>query len=207
MKTLLKKTLLMTLVMAVTISTPTVLAEEATSPAAAPAEIVQVAPKETAHPIAKKEEHTEEPVQKEHSEPGADEKKVAEPEKTPPPEANPAESEAPKSAEEAALKAGEQPAVEEEPAEEEEAGQEEAEAEPVRAVVITTDEGKIRYGETLTLQAELVGYEGCKTKVQWQVNDGEGWKDVENGDALSLDVQVSETTVHLSWRVAVTEAA
>ncbi len=75
-----------------------------------------------------------------------------------------------------------------------------------REVRIHVLQDKVQYGETFTLCAELIGYEGVKVDLQWQYNDGKGWQNAEHGNGLKLDVELTEETEHYEWRLEVAVA-
>ena len=59
-------------------------------------------------------------------------------------------------------------------------------------------------GDRITVSATLVGYDDCTVALQWQYNDGEGWKDAQDGSGLSYSFEATSQTVNYDWRIAVT---
>jgi len=59
-------------------------------------------------------------------------------------------------------------------------------------------------GETITLTAKLTGFEGLTYTVQWQYNDGTGWKDVAGANTLTYVYVADESNISNIWRLVVT---
>lgn len=81
--------------------------------------------------------------------------------------------------------------------------------EPVveRKVIIRSNIGAIvRPGDTITLMAELVGFDGLEYTLQWQSNDGTGWVDVEGATEINYSYVVDSTNIDNGWRLLVTVA-
>lgn len=78
----------------------------------------------------------------------------------------------------------------------------------VRNVIIRMDvPDNLQYGDTITLSAELIGYDDVQVSLQWQyTKDGETWVDAtgSGSNALVYSFQVDEETAGTSWRLAVT---
>jgi len=58
-------------------------------------------------------------------------------------------------------------------------------------------------GSTINLWAELVGFEGTVTALQWQYYDG-AWKDVEGATAVTHSFAANRETVNYGWRLVAT---
>jgi len=77
-----------------------------------------------------------------------------------------------------------------------------------RSVIIHMDvPANLQYGDTITLSAELIGYDDVQVALQWQyTTDGEHWTDATGAgsDSLTYFFQVDDQTAGTSWRLAVT---
>jgi len=96
-------------------------------------------------------------------------------------------------------------------AQEAEALEEEAGADPPTepgtdlAVTITCDAGAdLRYGDVVTLTAEIRGAEGLDYLAEWMFNDGSGWKTAFAGAALTYQFVVTEQNAGWGWMMALT---
>ncbi len=70
---------------------------------------------------------------------------------------------------------------------------------PARSVVLHN-----RLEETAwILRAELIGFEGSETQIQWQYDDGEGWRDMEGATDLEYRFEPAVHTGDCTWRVKV----
>ncbi|MCL1854414.1 MAG: hypothetical protein FWF86_01660 [Clostridia bacterium] len=71
-------------------------------------------------------------------------------------------------------------------------------------VRIVTEGDDLQFGDVVTLVAELHGYEeDAGVSVQWQCDDGSGWKDVAGGTGLTYDFLITPETYAYRWRAAV----
>jgi len=86
----------------------------------------------------------------------------------------------------------------------------EPQPQPVRSADIhVTIPKNPQYGDTVTLQATLNGYEGVAVSLQWQYSrDQEHWTDAHGNGANGTDYsfQINDDTVCTYWRLAVTTA-
>ena len=86
----------------------------------------------------------------------------------------------------------------------------EPQPQPVRSADIhVTIPKNPQYGDTVTLQATLSGYEGVSVSLQWQYSrDQEHWTDARGNGANGTDYsfQINDDTVCTYWRLAVTTA-
>lgn len=86
----------------------------------------------------------------------------------------------------------------------------EPQPQPVRSADIhVTIPQNPQYGDTVTLQATLSGYEGVAVSLQWQYSrDQEHWTDARGNGANGTDYsfQINDDTVCTYWRLAVTTA-
>lgn len=86
----------------------------------------------------------------------------------------------------------------------------EPQPQPVRSADIhVTIPPNPQYGDTVTLQATLSGYEGVSVSLQWQYSrDQEHWTDARGNGANGTDYsfQINDDTVCTYWRLAVTTA-
>lgn len=77
-----------------------------------------------------------------------------------------------------------------------------------RSVLINMDvPTDLKLGDTVTLTATLVGYDGLSVSLQWQYSkDGEQWTNAtgEGSDQLVYAFQVSDETANTAWRLGVT---
>ncbi len=83
--------------------------------------------------------------------------------------------------------------------------EETAEPAAARSVTITsTLDEQIAEGDTIELDAELVGFDDVSYDLQWQYNDGSGWQDAENGNDTSYAIVANAQTVNYDWRIKLT---
>ncbi|HNW86861.1 MAG TPA: hypothetical protein PLP25_09955 [Candidatus Limiplasma sp.] len=82
----------------------------------------------------------------------------------------------------------------------------ETEAPAVRSVEIHMDiPQNLKMGDTVTLTATLIGYEGVNVSLQWQyTKDGKTWTDAKGANSLTYAFQVNDETASTAWRLAVT---
>lgn len=74
-----------------------------------------------------------------------------------------------------------------------------------REVRISTTLGSVvNVGDPVTMNCELIGFDGLTVRLQWQQNTGAGWRDVAGANGLSFSYIASEETVNSQWRVQVT---
>ncbi len=77
--------------------------------------------------------------------------------------------------------------------------------EPVRTAKIRlVCDDEVDYGATIKLVAELDGFESTEYGLQWQVNNGNGWKDIDGANASSYSFELSESNMDDTYRVLVT---
>ena len=72
-------------------------------------------------------------------------------------------------------------------------------------IVVLTD-GTPALGETVTLQAKLNGYEGLALTMIWQMNDGNGWSDIDGANATEYSFTLNESNNGASFRLVVNVA-
>ena len=63
---------------------------------------------------------------------------------------------------------------------------------------------EISEGEEIVLTSKLIGFEGLTYELQWQYNDGKGWKDVEGATEGTYTFEADEENVSFQWRLMVT---
>lgn len=166
-------------------------AEEAAQPAAEPAAeaaVVSEEAEEAAETAAAETEATETEATAEEAaqeEPAAPAEENAEA-----PAAEPAEQ----PAEETAADSAEEPAEETAPAEE-------AEETEISVEVRLTNKGDLYYGETAELEAVVDGAEVYT--IQWQYNDGEGWKDISGATGEKYEFTLDEENAEYEYRALV----
>lgn len=74
-----------------------------------------------------------------------------------------------------------------------------------RKVSIRTTLGDVvNAGDTITMTAELTGFDGVNVELQWQQNAGAGWRDVNGATGQTFSYIATEETINSRWRVAVT---
>ena len=152
-------------------------------------------------------EATEEPVVEATEEPAVEATEEPVVETTEEPVVEATEEPVVEATEEPVVEATEEPVVEttEEPAVEATA---EPTAEPTPVPVEGTVEAKlatsgdIYIGDVVKFEAVIEGYT-MEYTIQWQYNDGYGWKNVEGADEEELRVEVTEENAEWEWRVAV----
>ena len=71
-------------------------------------------------------------------------------------------------------------------------------------IAVSFDNDVVVLGDTAHFTAELNGYEGWTTNLQWQESgDGNTWTDIEGVTATNYDMDITEENMNLSWRVKV----
>lgn len=77
---------------------------------------------------------------------------------------------------------------------------------PERSVSIQMDvPANLQMGDTVTLTATLIGFDGLNVAMQWQYSmDGQQWFDAQGATDTVYAFQVSEETSGSMWRLAVT---
>ena len=146
---------------------------------------------------------TEEPAVDPTEEPAADPTEEPEVDPTEEPAADPTEEPAVDPTEEPAADPTEEPAVD--PTEEPEI---DPTVEPTPVPVEGTVEvklattGDIYIGDVVKFEAVIEGYT-MEYTIQWQYDDGYGWKNIEGANEEELRVEVTEKNAEWAWRVAV----
>jgi hypothetical protein len=78
-------------------------------------------------------------------------------------------------------------------------------ASPVDQMIVITanrDPSDLEPGDVLTLNAELVGFEGIDYSLNWQVRrDGGDWEDIAGATDASLTISITEEDNGCSWRL------
>lgn len=100
----------------------------------------------------------------------------------------------------------------EEPTEEEVPEQPEAEdvayadvdVSQLKVEIATTQGDVVIMGETITLTSVLTGFDGLSYAMQWQCNDGSGWRDVEGATGDSYSFIADDNNINFQWRLEVT---
>jgi len=59
-------------------------------------------------------------------------------------------------------------------------------------------------GEEIRLTSILTGFEGLTYSLQWQYNDGEGWKNIEGATEDTYTFIVDDNNIGYEWRLMVT---
>ena len=70
--------------------------------------------------------------------------------------------------------------------------------------IFSTLDNRVKPGETIRLTSRLTGFEGIAYALQWQYNDGSGWKDVTGAIGSTYEFEATLETVQYMWRLAVT---
>ena len=64
----------------------------------------------------------------------------------------------------------------------------------------------LQYGDTVTVQATVQGLDNVPYLLQWQYNDGAGWKDCQGATQASYSFTLSRENAAYQWRVMITVA-
>lgn len=72
-----------------------------------------------------------------------------------------------------------------------------------RVNVYSTLSDIVHEGDIITITGELIGYDDMVVGLQWQVEEGFGWKDVPGATALTHSFVATQDTINLSWRLCV----
>lgn len=67
--------------------------------------------------------------------------------------------------------------------------------------------GAVRYGDVITVVAEISGLDGVSYGMQWQYFDGGSWNDVSGAHDSSYSFALSKTNATYQWRMVVTIAS
>ena len=63
----------------------------------------------------------------------------------------------------------------------------------------------LQIGDTITLTATLIGFEGANVVLQWQYSkDGANWTEEQGATGLNYSFKVTEQNAGTTWRLAVT---
>lgn len=83
---------------------------------------------------------------------------------------------------------------------------EEEEKEPAeRGVSVTNNIGAtVSYGDVIVLTGHLMGYDDVDYVMQWQVNEGDGWKDLPGERGISYSFVLDEHNIDYGFRLGVT---
>lgn len=76
--------------------------------------------------------------------------------------------------------------------------------EDCRIILGSNHGGCVVEGESLTVWAELIGYEPFEVSLQWLYNDGTGWVEMEGATEASYTFVATRENVNYDWRLAVT---
>ena len=100
--------------------------------------------------------------------------------------------------------------IDDEPIDDEPIDDEPIDEEPVveRSVLVewlVPEEGLTGVGDTISMKATPVGFDGIEYTIQWQYDAGQGWVDVA-GDELILELVIEEDFANLlyGWRIVLT---
>ncbi len=65
---------------------------------------------------------------------------------------------------------------------------------------------QLKVGDTLTLQAQMIGYEGLNLpiRIQWQQHTHGQWVNVEGATSDTLTVAITAENLHSAWRYSIT---
>lgn len=65
---------------------------------------------------------------------------------------------------------------------------------------------QLKVGDTLTLQAQMIGYEGLNLpiRIQWQQHLHGQWLNVEKANGVTLTVAITPENLHTAWRYNIT---
>jgi hypothetical protein len=69
--------------------------------------------------------------------------------------------------------------------------------------IFTTLGNAVNQGEAVTMTGVLTGFDGVQVLLQWQVNDGSGWKDIQGATGTTYTYSADEQTVNSDWRLKV----
>lgn len=86
----------------------------------------------------------------------------------------------------------------------EEPTEEEIDISSLKVEIFSSLGDQVSMGETIQLTSLLTGFEGIEHALQWQYNDGSGWKDVVGATEGSYEFKATKESVQYSWRLAVT---
>lgn len=70
-----------------------------------------------------------------------------------------------------------------------------------------TTKGQLYLGDEVELEAIVEGVDAIEYTLQWQYNDGSGWKDIHGETDLTYRFELTEANVEYSYRVAITSDA
>ena len=61
----------------------------------------------------------------------------------------------------------------------------------------------VDFGSTIKLVAELDGFEGAEYSLQWQINNGNGWQNIDGANDSSYSFELTENNMEATFRVVV----
>ena len=108
--------------------------------------------------------------------------------------AQPAEETAEETTEEVAAEVSEE-AIEE--------ATEEIDLSSLKVEIFSTLGERAQEGDRVTLTSRLTGFENIAYALQWEVNDGNGWRSVEGATGDSHTYTVNADTIRCEWRLTV----
>ena len=72
-------------------------------------------------------------------------------------------------------------------------------------IILSSNHGAcVAQGDTLTVRAQLIGYEGFDVALQWLYNDGSGWVEAPGATGMSHSFEATRDSVRYDWQLAVT---
>ena len=74
----------------------------------------------------------------------------------------------------------------------------------MKVEIFSSLDDRVAPGETILLTSKLTGFEGIDYSLQWQRNDGNGWKDVEGATEGKYEFEATLENIQYTWRLAVT---
>ena len=73
----------------------------------------------------------------------------------------------------------------------------------LKVEIATTQGDVVMMGETITLTSVLTGFDGLTYAMQWQYDDGSGWKNVDGATGDSYSFIADDNNIYFQWRLEV----
>jgi len=74
----------------------------------------------------------------------------------------------------------------------------------LKVEIFSSLDEQVSMGETIRLTSVLSGFDGIEYALQWQYNDGSGWKNIPGATEGHYEFKATLETVQYAWRLTVT---
>lgn len=74
-----------------------------------------------------------------------------------------------------------------------------------RVYITFTSNSSLTIGDTMRLHCNLEGFSRNTVHIQWEINNGNGWKDIDGATDEDYSCEITEDNSSAEWRVTVTD--